>query len=341
MINLREFLSVGHYVFLPSKKNAKVILNINNKNSCINSFELYNPFSIKAKVFKFIFSYIVIYLNTPFKFFFGQRYIHSSKFILEIEVKLNRKIHSSLYYATAKDKVVLQLQDDKGILGYLKFSLNELGGNHLRNEVKAINILMKAGVLDRDYLILDGCYKGFNYCILKNIPGKITSIPDLVIKDILHKLEGKLDYELFKHPRILKLRDQLIKQNHIELIKTLDNYVGSNKNKYKVVYEHGDFAEWNIIKADSKYILFDFEYFEEEGLEYLDLFKFYFQKANLLKAYNDIKIIEYLKNKINLPARFNELFIVFLIKEISIKSEECQDYFKEYSMLNYIILSNK
>lgn len=340
-MKVTDFFSNQKYLALPTKSNPRVYLSVENSKVAKYAFELYNPFSQKAKFLKAITAFLFVYFNSISKFILPILKVEKTAFIYFIEKKLKKTIISSVYIATAKDKVVLQLLDSNGILGYLKFSLNELGKNHLSNEVKAINTLIKADILDSDYLVLDGCYKGFHYCILKNIIGEITSIPDLVIKDILHELKSKFEYELYKHPRILKLRDQLIKQNNFELRKILDNFVGSSKNKYKVVYEHGDFAEWNIIKVDSKYILFDFEYFEEEGLEYLDLCKFYFQKAILLKKYKDIKLIEYLKNKINLPKQFNELFIIFLIKEISIKTEECQDYFKEYSILNYILLSNK
>jgi hypothetical protein len=338
MIDFHQFLSVGHYVFVPSKKNAKVILNIIDKDISANSLKLYNPFSKNGKIFKFILKLIVVYCNTPLKWFFGCRYNQSSKFILEIERRLNIKIYASSYYATAKDKVVLQLQSkNNGIIGYLKYSLNDLGKSHIASEVQGINILINADVLASDYLLLDGLYNGFNYCILKNINGKIIDVPDLVVKDTLRVLERGFDYALFEHPRVLQLQEQLKKKNLLVLYTILTNYASSSKMRYKLVYEHGDFAEWNLIKVGANYVFFDFEYFVSEGLEYLDLIKFHFHKASLLKKIKNLELIHYLEIKTSLGARFNEVFIVFLIKEIIVKTIEFQDCSINYSLLKLIL----
>ena len=52
---------------------------------------------------------------------------------------------------------------------------------------------------------------------------------------------------------------------------------------YLEVYEHGDFAPWNLMVTEKGIIPFDFEYFEEFGLEYLDEIKYHFQIEHFLK----------------------------------------------------------
>ncbi|MFP4845204.1 hypothetical protein [Winogradskyella sp. PE311] len=338
MIKFSDFLSQGDYLFLPSKNNCKVVLNITNQRLSNNSYKLYNPFSLKGKIFKSVFRQITFVLNKPIKLLLGKKHFQSSAFIIELQKLLDTKINSSLYIATAKDKVVLQLQNrDNYVIGYVKFSLNNLGNDHIKNEVNAIQILIKAGIVDSNYLILTNEYKGSNYCVLKNLEGTISSISEVIIQDILKSFKRKTQYTLALHPRVLNIRKQLELQKQSEIIKILDDTINDCKSDYRLVYEHGDFAEWNIIKIGEDYRLFDFEYFVKDGLEYLDLFKFYFQKASLLAGYKGPRLVAYLEKKINLSHRFKTLFIIFLIKEISLKIKENKNSNKEYTILKSIL----
>ena len=48
-----NFFSSNQYLFLPTKRNPKVALVIDDVNLIDNAFKLYNPFSKKAKIFSF------------------------------------------------------------------------------------------------------------------------------------------------------------------------------------------------------------------------------------------------------------------------------------------------
>ena len=102
---------------------------------------------------------------------------------------------------------------------------------------------------------------------------------------------------------------------------------------FQVVYEHGDFAPWNIIKTNNDELkLFDFEYFVKDGLEYMDLIKYYFQIENLLNQKKDNELISSVLTKIENENK-NLLFTIYLYKEIMIKYSEKLDYQTELNLL--------
>ena len=53
-----EFFSDSNYLYIPTSKNPKVVIALNNKKIAKNSFKLYNPFSKKAKIVKVICSFL-------------------------------------------------------------------------------------------------------------------------------------------------------------------------------------------------------------------------------------------------------------------------------------------
>ena len=101
----------------------------------------------------------------------------------------------------------------------------------------------------------------------------------------------------------------------------LDKLCSKSKKEYRLVYEHGDFAPWNIVKVKDDYVPFDFEYFVEDGLEYFDLIKYYYQIGNLLEKKTNDELKKYIYSKI----KFDEIEIIYelyLIKENIMKNLE-------------------
>lgn len=320
MKDINKFYSSNKYIFLPTNKDPKVILAVDNKQVIENSFKLYNPFSKKAKIFKNIMYYIV-------KFFPLGTFKNEGKFINFLKGRFNKNIISSIYIATANDKLVLQIQDKKEILGYIKFPLNTIGKKRLLNEKKAIDILYEKNMINYKYLIFD-FFENTPFLFLPNIEGKISN-ENIDILPILKSLKKDKKYKLKNHPRI---KDLLIKADEKYRNKILE-LISKSNDEYYEVYEHGDFAPWNIIKKDNKYILFDFEYFEERGLEYLDFIKYYYQVEKLLNKRQN----EFLINSVLEKCKFKEkeiIFKIFLIKEI-IEKRLCDENFEfEEKLLN-------
>jgi len=313
-MKLFEFLSNNSYVTLPSSKNPKVVLLVDNVSFSEQSFKLYNPFSLKGKVFKKVIKFQAIYLNKLFKFFFTQ-VEKKSEFVSFLEKKLKQTVLVSLYLSTNKDKVVLQLQTDSAkIIGYLKYPMSDLGIKYIKNEIKAIETLSDKNLVS-SYL-LSQKYEGKPFLLLPEVDGDILQINQDVVKNILLKFERGKRYLLSNHPRIENLRVILIAQNMNDYLFLLTTCSLLSTQEYQLVYEHGDFAPWNIIKQKDEYIPFDFEYFVEDGLEYFDLFKYYYQVARLLKMKEGKALIIYLSQKIEIDD-FEIIFILFLLKEMA------------------------
>ena len=102
--------------------------------------------------------------------------------------------------------------------------------------------------------------------------------------------------------------------------------------QYALVYEHGDFTPWNIVNVDKNYIPFDFEHFVEDGLEYFDLIKYYYQIGRLLEDMKAKELTAYIFKQINVK-EIRELLQLFLIKEIVRNKEESETCSFEENML--------
>ena len=112
-MQFKEFFSEGSYIDLPIFNN-RVSLNVSSSAFTKKSIQLYNPFSAKAIILKKIVYFLM--LNIPFFRQILSKKYSSGKFIIHLENKFRQKIHSSIYYPTVKDKVVLQLLVEQGKL---------------------------------------------------------------------------------------------------------------------------------------------------------------------------------------------------------------------------------
>lgn len=323
-----SFFSSNRYLFLPTKNNPKVALSVDDAILAQNSFKLYNPFSSKAKIFKNLSRFAFVSLNIFSRFFGLQK--SKSEFIIHLEKLLNQPVVASIYFATAKDKVVLQLQSkDAKILGYLKYPLNENGEIHIKNEIKAIEILSSKGIVDS--FILSDRFDKKEFVLLQDLNGEIGGVEKRFLEIILKSFSREKSYELGEHPRILELKNSLLKYGLDIYLQRLDAICEVTKKEYKLVYEHGDFTPWNIVKVDGKYIPFDFEYFVENGLEHLDMIKYYYQVGKLLEAKKGEELYRFLEKELSIDG-LKELFMVFLIKEIVRQKVENESFEFEENM---------
>jgi len=317
-----DFFSSNSYLFLPTKNRPRVALSVNSKKITKNAFKLYNPFSRKAKIFKQLMLWFAIYFRYIIRFSYVKK--EKSQFIIYLEDKLKQPLNVSIYFATIQDKVVLQLQStDASILGYLKFPLNDLGEKHIENEIEAIKILSKNKIVEP--FILSDKYQKKSFFLIKELKGEIKSVDRKNIDIILKQFYKDKKYPLLLHPRIKKLQYLLTENSMTYYLSKLNDISKDSIINYKSVYEHGDFAPWNIIKVNDRYIPFDFEYFEEDGLEYFDLIKYYYQIGRLLKSKQDKELIDFIFNNIKIQES-KELFELFLIKEIVINKIEDKSF---------------
>lgn len=324
------------YLFLPTKSNPKVALNIRNRKAAINAFKLYNPFSSKAKLLKALFLFLT-YLS-PFyvKKIFATVMEDKSGLIRHMVNELKEDVIPSFYYATNKDKVVLQLQTVEGdIVGYLKYPVNEIGLLHLENEKKAIELLSDENIV-QNYL-LQGEYDGIPFILLSPLEGEIGLIERQSLDKLVLKFRKNGRFTLRKHPRIIALEQSLKSVNLLEYAQILASITQKSTAEYACVYEHGDFAPWNIVNASGQLIPFDFEFFVKDGLEHLDMIKYYFQVGTLLQSKMGKELISFVHSNVHI-AEFFCLIRVFFLKEIYNKKVHNENYEFELDLLNSLDL---
>ncbi len=311
-MNNTDFFSSSFYLVLPTKNNPKVALCVDNKNIAKKSFKLYNPFSKKAQILKKIALFCFVYCNTISRFLFASKQ-KKSAIVVYLEKLLDEKLKVSLYFATAGDKIVLQLQTtDAKIIGYVKYPINKTGIDRILNEIKAFDILSDKKIV-KPYMLFEK-YDSKPVLLLAELDGKIGILSRDTVLEILEKFKRNQKYTLENHPRILALQHSLKKLKMLTELNRVNEICIQSSRKYDLVYEHGDFAPWNITKVKERYIPFDFEYFVEDGLEYFDLIKYYYQIGSLLESKKNDEIKKYIFDKI----KFDEIeyiYDLFIIKE--------------------------
>lgn len=331
----RDFFSEGRYFNLPIIRN-RVSLFMDNPKLFKTSIKLYMPSSKKAIIVKGL----IESLNTYFPkalFLFSIKY-GKGKFIDFLEKKYKKEIVSSIYYPTISDKLVLQLITlDGNIFGYMKIGTQVKGNEKVLRELNAINILTnETNLLNKGYLIDKGKYNDFDYIILKEIEGKNNNLTISALSKIFNELnKGKL-FLLKDHPNFIELLENTSKLKQKELNEVLKQILNISNKKYSLVFEHGDLAPWNIFEdLDGNIKLFDFEYFENNGLEFMDKFNYYYQTGILLKKMKYQELFEFLKIKIQIE-EFYIMFAIFLIKKIISKIKEESNYNQELDFLKKV-----
>lgn len=326
------FASKTEYLYLPSRKNPKVAIAVDNAALTKNSFDLYNPFSTKAKLLKIFVCFGFKFFNKFFKFIFRVHQEEQSQLLKYLENKLNQKLIASVYFATTSDKVVIQLQNSHAeVIGYLKFPLNDIGLQHLENEKMALDILSSNNLVER--YVLSDSFENRPFLLLAELGGEIGLVTKPHIIELLTSFKREATYSLSEHPRIIQLKNDLATHDLGRYLPLIDDVCLKSSINYSLVYEHGDFTPWNIMKVQNEYKPFDFEHFVEDGLEHLDLLKYYYQIGKLLKKKSGSKLVEFMMFHIDIP-EFKFLYQIFLIKEIQRNTEEGEACDFEITMLN-------
>ena len=315
-----DFFSSNSYIYLPTSKNPKVALVVGNSALTENAFKLYNPFSQKAKLLKSVGRLAFKNFNAISKTVWRAKKKKKSDFVNYLEAKLEKSLVSSLYFSNINDKVVMQLQtSDAEIVGYLKYPLNDIGLQHLENEKKAIELLSEKKVIQK-YLLHDE-FDGKPFLLLDALEGEIGLVDRNNIDALMLKFKREKVYGLSDHPRIVELKKSVDTSDMSKYLSLIEHICQNSTMQYALVYEHGDFTPWNIVNVDKNYIPFDFEHFVEDGLEYFDLIKYYYQIGRLLEDMKAKELTAYIFKQINVK-EIRELLQLFLIKEIVRNKEE-------------------
>lgn len=332
-MKITDFLSDHSYIILPTKANPKVYLPIADINTVNKAFELYNPFSKKAKFLKEVALFLCLNLKPLARIVFPVVNGKKSKLVAFLETQLSSNITSAVYIATAKDKIVLQLQDKEKLIGYLKFPISDLGKTRLQNEINAIEILSKKNIIPP--VLLKNRYENTPFILLKPITGKIGSVQKIDYNKVLKSFQREEYFLLASHPRVDQINNQLHHLKLTHLIEDFEQILRDSKEKYELVYEHGDFASWNLVSTQNGIIPFDFEYFEENGLAYFDEIKFHFQEHHLLHKKKGKTLLDAISAAVDIK-EFDCIFHLFLLKEIINKTLSKESTTFENSLLKLV-----
>ncbi len=318
-----SFYSGDTYILLPNRHYTKVALAISTATHSKNAYKLYNPFSFKGKILKNLTKLIAQYFNPVLRYLKNVETYEKSPFVKHLEEELKVPLTTSVYNATDKNKVVIQLQSNNAIYGYLKFPLNRKGIKQLVHEGKAIRILSKKQLVQPN--LYKGWYRDIPYFISPEIKGECHSLPEEKIQHILNELKKENKFLLKEHPRVQKLCQGLEEREEIDLLDKTLKIIHQSKELYTEVFEHGDFAPWNMIEDKGEVHLFDFEFFEQQGLEYFDLIKYHFQIGRLLRRKQGQALVHYVEERVDI-VEIKLLFSLFLIKEVTWLRTEGKDY---------------
>lgn len=316
-----NFYSDSKYIALPSRKQPRVELAVDSKVLKINSFKLYLPFSKKAKFFKKIAFFLPIFNCFKAK---------QSDFVTFLEKRYKKQVVTSVYYATDKDKVVLQLQSGSELIGYMKVGISTRGNQRINTELRAFTVLKNDFI---PVVIDSGNFNGHVFMLLENINGEsnlLNSEADVKLLQLLNSQRELKKRQLKNHPRIQSLNVELIMLNDKNLLDVFNSL--NLEIEGLISYEHGDFAPWNILKSEKSIKLIDFEYFINDGVSEFDLIKYHFQIGSLLKGLKGNCLIRYLKEEVQINS-FNVFLTLFLLKEIVLKASESKGISLEESLL--------
>ena len=182
-MNNTDFLSGGICLVIPTRKNPRVYLNIENSEIAREAFKLYNPFSKKARILKGFVKFLCIYFNSIAKIILPTMNSEKSNFIYALEQKFKKRIQSSIYFSTAHDKIVIQLQEKGLAFGYLKYAISSIGCVRVLNEKRAVHLISKLNLIPS--LIHEGNFENMPFIMLPNIEGSIGRVQPVEYQTVL------------------------------------------------------------------------------------------------------------------------------------------------------------
>lgn len=162
-----------------------------------------------------------------------------------------------------KQKIVIQLWDDKNKTNYCK-----IGNNNTNNEM----------ITEINYLKLKYRYKTFY-------------IPELIDFQMINDI-NKFNIQItegFRGKRVDPVMNENIYKIFKEVSSSKENYI---KDGIVYTFSHGDFAPWNIKKDREKYVLFDWEHCRMRFYGF-DIIHYIYQIETLLNKKSKKNAIDY------------------------------------------------
>lgn len=329
-----EFCSKSKYLKITRNKQPRYFLAIGTSRFSRNSFELLQPHSQKGRFLKL---FLLLFVKIGFLNVLKKK-SETSQFIKNMELYFKTEIISSIYFSSDGLKAIIQLQSvtDNRILAYVKIALTSKGNNRIENEVRAIKTLMRANLIDHDFMLFHDLYEDRNFVVLKNQIKTEKYLSPSVCFSLLDEFKRGNPIELRHHPRIISLQQTLKHHGDLYLDSLISIAIRKSKTRYTIDYEHGDFTPWNIIATTTGPALIDFEHFNDQGISLFDTLKFFYQQCKLIMKLDPDEVYLYLKHRIK-TEDFDNIFVIFIINEILILEVDKQSCALEYKLIAEIV----
>jgi hypothetical protein len=313
-----SFLQKGTYLAFPSRKNPKLLICSNSEKEIISSMGLYNPQVLRGKLLKFLYFFVILHFKFARRFFVIYNLSSKGVIIDSLERKFKKKLSTAVYISTEKDKYVIKLFNNNKTYAYLKIPINTIGVSRINNETLALKTLQKFNAIN--FYLDSDFYNNKPYLILKPLTTINKVLTNIELLDILDRYKKNIKHNIKNHPRVLQLLFDLSESKYSKFHLQISELVNNCTDSFEEVYEHGDFALWNIGETNNNQLTaFDFEYFIFRGIENFDLIKYHFLHFYLIKKYKGLKLYNSVKSSVDID-NFNVLFLLFIIKELLISS---------------------
>ena len=280
---------------------------------------MYQPSSWKGKLIKYIFlvSYPILKLS-------NQTYDNN---LLEVINSLGEVRVFGIYFSTDRQKyiVLAYCMNTKKVLVF-KLSNTLLGISRLKREINGYDLFKSAGLTHFERYHIDVTehrarvsysHEDYNFNVQNTA----------YVCNLVGRLRRGKKLSAHNHPRIKSILAKIEDYLYPDIFENLRKRVDCSETEYELCYEHGDLAPWNCYQKQGCYGIFDFEYFEYDGIEGFDLIRYAYSiamiKGGSLKdrlqyvSYFFLSIDEYLDEF---------LVVLFLCDEISRKIEDDFDY---------------
>lgn len=354
------------YLALPSIKNVKWIMPLNEKKDKKISFLLYQPSTIKAKLLKNMF------INTPnliLKNIFRKNiiYLNTNNFLNEIKKQEDIYNYSFFLGTDGFDcKPTIQISNSREPLMYLKVTSKKNVKNLFNNEEKILKSLNSTVIKDRCPSVVINQYYGklniFASSTTKTIKSKYIKELTNEHVDFLAQLYFSTKKQLFSQASSYFINTQERISNYLKInlddfwIADIFNQVGiklANSKIYECI-NHRDFTMWNCYFNDKKIFVFDWEYANRDGLPFFDILHFII-KRNILDEVSEEKIyklitnnnmIKKYANEINVSIEhLNDFIILYLIDVILLddfkidisSNEQLKVKYNRIKLLKYVL----
>lgn len=286
-----ELLSV-----LPSIKNPRWIIPLKNKALFISSLALYQPSLLKAKLFKYLTILAVkgglSNLAIKNRVYF-QRNDESIKKIFKRD-----NLHYAFFTGTEgrHRKVTVQVMDEEGgILGYIKVSDNQDIDRLLKNEAEILGELLRLEIRTGLFpnVIYHGHINDVNILVLdtlKSVHSKfssnLSSAHISFLSEIFTKTAGSSKFKESgfakrMKEKIARLETGRLKESYEAASDFVEGKIGNMETLLGIC--HRDFTPWNTFFHNNKLYVFDWEYAEKEYPPLMDLFHFIIQDGILVR----------------------------------------------------------